>query len=101
MTPPIPGRPTVVMSIINTVVEDIVRILCGLVAMAGGGWAVGYEAKHPPAVTLILIAGLVAFAIGFCLMPGVFQQVQKIVIFVVPYIPLVGGRRAGDPPKAP
>ncbi len=100
---PSESRPTLAMKIFNTIVEDVVRIVAGLIAMGGGGWLVMYEAKLPKDQqnTILLIAGLVAFTMGFCLMPYVFTKVKQIVIFVFPNgIPLPGGRRASDPPAS-
>lgn len=104
-----PGRPTIVMKIVNTIVEDLVRFVFGAAVMTGGGWLVGYEAKHPPSSTLLIIAGLVAVFIGFLMIPGVFGQFRTIIIFVAPFAenaPVIGPmfRRKGDTPpvdKAP
>lgn len=106
MTAPTPGRPTIVMKVVNTILEDVVRFLIGVVVMAGGGWLVAYEAKHPPAVTLLEIAGLVAFFVGFLMIPGVFGQFRTIVVFIAPYAenaPVIGPmfRRKTDPPAPP
>src|SRR4051812_20372527 len=93
MTPPIPGRPTIVMKVVNTILEDLVRFIFGAAVMIGGGWLVGYEAKHPPAPTLLIIAGLVAVLIGFLMIPGVFGQFRTIIIFITPYAanaPVIG-----------
>ncbi len=101
-----PGRPTIVMKVVNTILEDLVRFIVGVVVMVGGGWLVGYEAKHPPASTLLIIAGLVATFVGFLMIPGVFNQFKVIIIFVAPYAenaPVIGPmfRRKDDKPQPP
>lgn len=97
------------MKFVNTIVEDIVRIVMGLLAMGGGFWAIMYEAKLPKAEqnNIILFAGIIFAVIGFLLMPYVFPQVQKIFVFAQPYlqnVPVAGqifGRRDGDATKQP
>lgn len=109
-----PGRPTIVMKVVNTIVQDIVRIIAGLVAMSGGYWVVSYELRHPPAAPatrgsfdiVVLIAGLVFAVLGFLMMPYVFEQFQKIIIVVFPSgvdLPVVGHlfRRKDDVQPAP
>lgn len=91
--PPTDGRPTIVMKVVNTILEDLVRFIFGAAMMVGGGWLVAYEAKHPPAVTLLVIAGIIAFFTGFLMIPGVLGQVRTIVVFITPYAanaPVIG-----------
>ncbi len=112
MTSPQPGRPTVVMRFVDHVLQDTVRIITGILAMAAGFWTVAYEMRHPPVPPavrgsfdlVVLGAGLVFALLGFLMMPYVFDQFQKIMIFVFPGgadVPVVGHlfRRKDD--KAP
>lgn len=96
-----PGRPTIVMKVVNTIIEDLVRVVMGLLAMSGGFWAVAYQLKHPPTPPatrgafdiVVLVAGLVFAILGFLMMPYVFENFQKIIIFVFPGgadVPVVG-----------
>lgn len=106
MTAPTPGRPTIVMKVVNTILEDLVRFVMGLVVMAAGFWAVAYEIKHPPVSNLVVIAGIVFAAIGFLMNPIVFRQFTTIVLFVAPFAenaPVIGPmfRRKTDQPPPP
>lgn len=111
-----PGRPTIVMKVVNTIVQDIVRIIAGLIAMAGGYWVVSYVVRHPPTPPatrgsfdiVVLIAGLVFAVLGFLMMPYVFEQFQRIIVVVFPSgvdLPVVGhlfrrkdDNKDGNPP---
>lgn len=108
-----PGRPTIVMKVVNTIVQDIVRIIAGLLALAGGFWTVSYVVKHPPTPPatrgtfdiIVLVAGVVFAVLGFLMMPYVFEQFQRIIVVVFPSgvdLPVVGHlfRRKGDTPPA-
>lgn len=101
-----PGRPTIVMKVVTTILEDVVRLIIGLAAMAAGGWLVAYEAKHPPASTVLIVAGIVAFGAGLLIIPFVLRQVQTILVVIAPYAanaPVVGPmfRRKTDVPPDP
>ncbi len=108
MTAPQPIRPSLVTTAtvaakgaMHTVLEDVVRIPIGLLCLAGGGWLVAFQAKHPPANTLLTIIGAGFAFLGFCAMPFLFPIVKQVVVIVTPFIPVVGGKRVGDIPKEP
>lgn len=62
-------------------------------------YRIALEAKQSPHWTHIAGFGGAA-VLGLCIpfWPIVFPVAQKIKVFIMPYIPVVGGRRAGDPP---
>jgi hypothetical protein len=115
MTPPTqPGRPTIVMQLATSVVDNLVHILVGLVFLGGGGWAAVWAIQHPPLNKTILYGGGIAALFGALLMPTIFPQFKQIVVFVVstgqqlPIVSAFFGRRSEDkgavvvvPPPAP
>ncbi len=68
------------------------------------GWCLYYEMRTPPTHTThiaIFTAGvftglLVAFGRWF-----LFPVISQTLVIVAPYLPMIGGRRAGDPPAPP
>ncbi len=106
MTPP--TRPTLVAAAsgaakgaMHTALEDAIRIPIGLLCLAGGGWLVAFQSKHPPANTLLVIIGTVFAFLGLCFMPYIFPIVKQVIVVVMPFVPIPGGRRAGDLPPDP
>ncbi len=107
MPEPRPSRPTLMATAtdaakgaMTTVFEDVVRIPIGLVCLGGGFWEIAYQTKHPPANTVLLIMAACFAFLGLCFLPFIFPIVKQTVILVVPYLPMVGGKRAGDPPAS-
>ncbi len=98
MTPPLQQlRPS---QSISAPVRVIVSIMVGGVLMFVGLGGAMYQIEHPPLVKPALYAFLGLGVLGALLLPAIFPLVQQIVVFVVPYIPFIGGRRAGDPPAS-
>jgi hypothetical protein len=78
----------------------LVHIVVGLLLMAGGGWVVAYQLQHPPHSDKIIIGGGCIVVLGALLMPTIFPVFKQIVVLVFPNgIPVIGGKRASDPPK--
>lgn len=89
--------------------EAFVHVLVGAVFMAGGIWLIAYAIQHPTSVVvngvttqsfnkLLLYGGGGATLFGALLMPTILPLVKQIIVVIVPYIPMLGGRRATDPP---
>lgn len=106
MTPP--TRPTLVSTAtvaakgaMHTALEDAIRIPIGLLCLIGGFWGIGYEAKHPPANTIIIVVATAFAFLGLCFMPYIFTIVKQVIVVVMPFVPIPGGRRQGDLPPNP
>jgi Na+/pantothenate symporter len=94
-------RETKVIRAAVTIGTTFVHIVIGLLLMGFGGWVVVYQLQHPPHSDKIIIGGGVIVVLGALFMPTIFPLFRQIVVFIVPYVPLIGGKRAGDPPAEP
>lgn len=84
---------------IATVGATIVHVLVGLALMGLGVFVVVYQLTHPPHSDKVLLGGASLVVLGALLMPTIFPVFKQIVVLVFPNgIPLIGGRRASDPP---
>lgn len=94
-----PLRPSTAAKI-QTAGATLVHVVVGLLLMAGGGWVVAYQLQHPPHSDKIIILGAGVCVLGALLMPTIFPVFKQIVVLVFPNgIPVIGGKRASDPPK--
>lgn len=105
-------RETTIIKLASSFGENLVHVLVGLFFMAGGAWLVAYGVQHPLTAIVngvttqqyskwFLGGGAGAAFFGALMMPTIWPLVQRIFIVVVPYLPMIGGRRAGDPPAPP
>ncbi len=96
-------RPTMVFieQEAKNVLGQLVHVVVGLFFMAIGGWMVVYTIQHPPITKMLMYGGAGAALFGALIMPTIFPLIKEIFVFVVPYIPVLGGRRAADPPAPP
>lgn len=96
-----PLRPSTTAKI-ATVGATIMHIIVGLALMGLGVFVVVYQLMHPPHSDKIILGGAALAILGALLMPTIFPVFKQIVVLVFPNgIPLLGGRRAGDPPAPP
>lgn len=80
----------------------LVHVIVGLILMGLGGFVVVYQITHPPHSDKIILGGAALCVLGALLMPTIFPVFKQIVVLVFPNgIPLIGGKRASDPPAAP
>lgn len=93
--------PSGIFRAIDAGTKLVVQVLVGAVLLFAGIGGAFYQIEHPPVVKPALYAFLGLGVLGALLLPSIFPIVQQIVVFVVPYIPLIGGRRQGDPPSPP
>jgi uncharacterized membrane protein len=75
-----------------------IRILVGLVFLAGGIALAAFGFMREEHV--VGYVGVGASVFGANILPGIFEVVKPIIVFIFPNgIPIIGGRRATDPPK--
>lgn len=93
-------RPSAEMRALTTG-EHALCLFVGLGLAASGGFFEFLEMKSPPTHTGHIIAfGIwTLFGVAVALPKQVFPIVQQIFVIAGPYIPVIGGRRASDPPK--
>ncbi len=74
--------------------------LIGLALFAGGGWFLFLEMKSPPThTTHIVLFSSIAFIGALSIRPDpILMVIKQLVVIAGPYIPVIGGRRSGDPP---
>ena len=89
---------------IERAAEVVVVVLVGLAFLATGLFGLIYQLQHPPVQhgVIYLSAGMAIF--GALLLPSVFTvafpRVKQIFVLIFPGgLPIIGGRRASDPPK--
>lgn len=92
-------RASVVIRIVERVGASLLQALVGLAFMGAGGYTAWYGLQHEQQ-TLVYV-GLGVALLGAMVLPSIFPVFQRIIVFVAPYLPLVGGRRKDDPPAAP
>jgi hypothetical protein len=82
--------------------QAIAQAFVGLVFMGGGGYVAFTALQSEPHDNKVLYAGLGAALFGALVFPSIFPIAQKIYVFVFPNgLPLLGGKRSGDPPAPP
>ena len=94
-----PNRPSIPTEI--RIAEGIAgiasKIVAGLIFMVGGGWLAHYSLGKEDHTMVYVGIGVAVF--GAMLLPSIFDTAQKIYITFFPNgLPIIGGRRAGDPP---
>lgn len=89
---------TLRQSVAIAIVSDIAHVIVGGVLMLAGILGAAYQIEHPPVVKGIFYPTVGVAILGALILPSIFPTVQKIIVFIVPYLPLIGGKRAGDPP---
>lgn len=82
------------------------NVLTGLIGFAlflGGGYFLYLEMSSPPAhnAHVFTFAGIALFGALIIRPDPIFAVVKQVFVIVGPYIPVIGGRRAGDPPATP
>lgn len=83
---------------------SLARFVTGLVLIAFGGAFDWLEYKEPPPVHTTHLAIFTGIALlGVLVAAGrfVFPVLQQVIVIAGPYIPRIGGNRAGDPPAPP
>jgi hypothetical protein len=101
------SRDTTIIKLASSFGENLVHVIVGLFFMAGGAWLVWYGVHHPDTVVVngvttqqfskwFLGGGASIALLGALFMPTILPMFKQIVVVVSPYIPVVGGRRAGD-----
>jgi len=80
--------------------STILTAIVGLSLFAFGAWFDYLEMKTPPAhTTHIVLFTAIAFVGALVIRPDpIFAVIKQVIIIAGPYIPMIGGRRAGDPP---
>lgn len=78
----------------------IVGMLVGLALVAVGVGVLVKELQVPPVHTahVYISTGLIFFGALLVVPSVVTGSIRDIIVYVGPYIPVLGGRRAGDPP---
>lgn len=95
-------RPSTEVKVMSTATH----LLCLLVGLAFAGvccFLLYRDTAEPgPLHTthIALFLGGAIFGILLALPRQVFPVVQRIVVIVTPFIPVIGGRRQGDPPAS-
>lgn len=97
-----PIRPSKVQAVMTAVVQPIVQIIVGLVFLAGGIIVTARALNHEPHDKWLVKLGFAAAIGGALMLPGIFTVVKPIYVMIFPNgLPLIGGKRAGDPPAEP
>lgn len=84
----------------------LILVAVGLAFLVAGLWAMWYQLQHPPIDRHLVYLGAGMAVFGALLLPSVFTaafpRVKQIFILIFPGgLPLIGGRRSGDPPLPP
>lgn len=81
----------------------LVNVLVGLALFAFGWFFLWMEQRTPPVHSghVYLFAGIAILGALVIRPDPIFAVIKQAVIIVGPYIPIIGGRRAGDPPADP
>jgi hypothetical protein len=92
---------TITMKMVSAwqiVLANIVQLLIGTVFVGGGGWLAYYSLAKENHMMVYVGIGVSVF--GAMLLPSVFPVARNIYITFFPNgLPLIGGRRQGDPPS--
>jgi hypothetical protein len=81
----------------------LVNVLVGLALFAFGAFFLFLEVRTPPMHSghVYLFAGIAILGALVIRPDPIFFALKQVVVIVGPYIPVIGGRRAGDPPAPP
>ncbi len=95
-------RPSEAVRVVKEALGSIVLVAVGLAAIAGGSWIVKTALAHEPHDNKIIYLGVGLAVVGGLVIPGIFPAVQRVYVLVFPNgLPLIGGKRATDPPAPP
>lgn len=94
-------RDTTIIRLASSFGENLIHFVVGLAFMAGGGWLVYYALHQEPHSDKVLYIGIGVAVFGAWIMPTIATSIRQLVVIVAPYLPKVGGQRAGDPPAQP
>ena len=91
-------------SIATMAVNGLGHVLAALVGVAIAGTGVTVLMKEmsiPPfhAVHVYVAAGLIFFGALLIIPTQVTSGLKQTILIIGPYLPVIGGRRAGDPPS--
>lgn len=80
--------------------KTAINAIVGLALFAFGAWFLNTEMSTPPTHTMhiMFFGGCAVIGLLVIRPDPIFAVVVKIVKIAGPYIPVIGGRRAGDPP---
>ena len=80
--------------------KNLLTGLIGLALFLGGGYFLYLEMIAPPAhnAHVFTFAGIAVLGALIIRPDPIFAVVKQVFVIVGPYIPVIGGRRAGDPP---
>lgn len=78
----------------------LIGMLVGLALVAVGVGVLVKELQVPPvhSAHVYIASGLIFFGALLIVPSVVTGSIRDIIVYVGPYIPVLGGRRAGDPP---
>lgn len=78
----------------------VMNAIVGLVLMLFGTYFLWAEMKNPPVhnAHVFLFAGVAVLGALVIRPDPIFAVIKQVFIIAGPYIPMIGGRRAGDPP---
>lgn len=99
MTDPRQSVPTEIR--IATVIGGLIsQLVVGALGIGGGAWMIRWALAHEQHNYVYVGIGISMF--GALCLPSIFPIAQKIYITVFPNgLPMLGGRRASDPPIPP
>lgn len=96
-------RETTVIKLAESFGRNLVSFIVGLLFIAGGGWLVRYSIRVEPHSDKLLWTGVAIAVGGASIMPSILPKVKEIIVIVqaFPVVgPMLGGRRATDPPRS-
>lgn len=78
----------------------ILNAIVGIVLMLFGTYFLWEEMKTPPAhnAHVFLFAGIAVIGALVIRPDPIFAVIRQVFVIAGPYLPVIGGRRAGDPP---
>lgn len=94
-------RATVKTMIVRGIAQ-LIAALVGLAIAAMGVLLLVTEIRTPPfhATHIYIAAGFIFFGALLIVPSAVTSGLRSVVLIVGPYVPVIGGRRAGDPPAS-
>lgn len=96
------GRPSTGSTPIERKARPIFQVVVGLFFMTGGFFVARAGLQGEPHNDKLLYLGIGLAVFGALVFPGIFSVVQPIYVMIFPNgIPLLGGKRASDPPAPP
>jgi len=101
-----PARPStsIAFRIADAVGGGLYRLIGGAILFVPGGFLLLRELNHNYSCDEQLRTAPLAIAVGLMLCgalvvtPSLGPAISSIVVTVAPYVPWIGGKRAGDPP---